>query len=152
MAARKPKKQGTGVLIRGADGALYHIPGNKLKAYRLPDAFTHHVRAFMDARGLKAKKGKVPAFHAAGLVSAPQKAVLVQGKAVLTKGGKAVLVKGQKPVLTKGQKAVLVKGQKPVLTKGQKAVLVKGQKPVLLKSQKAVLVNLNKVKSLAKGK
>jgi len=128
MAARKARKAGKGVLIRGADGALYHIPGDRLKAYRLPDALTQEARAFMDRKGLAAKKGKVPAFHAPGLVTTPKKGVLVQGKAVLTKGGK------------------------PVLAKGGKAVLVKGKRAVLLKGQKAVLVNLNKIKSLAKKK
>jgi len=128
MAARKARQARKGILIRGADGALYHIPGDRLKAYRLPDALTQETRAFLDQKGLTAKKGKVPAFHAPGLVATPKKGVLVQGKAVLTKGGK------------------------PVLTKGGKPVLVKGKRAVLLKGQKAVLVNLNKVKALAKGK
>ena len=128
LSKREPRKAGKGILIRGADGALYHIPGDRLKAYRLPDALTQEARAFLDQKGLTAKKGKVPAFHAPGLVAAPKKGVLVQGKAVLTKGGK------------------------PVLTKGGKPVLVKGKRAVLLKGQKAVLVNLNKVKALAKGK
>lgn len=136
MAARKPKTAGKGILIRGADGALYHIPGDRLKAYRLPDALTQETRTFLDQKGLTAKKGKIPAFHAPGLVAPAKKGVLVQGKAVLTKGGKAVLTKAGKPVLAKGGKAVLVKAKRAVLLKGQKAVLV----------------NLNKVKALAKGK
>jgi len=131
MAVRKRKASGKGTLIRGADGALYHIPDSALKAYRLPDPLTHEARKLMDRKGMKAKGAHVPAVRAAGLVfKAP---------------GKAPYMVAPKPgVMVKPKPGVMVKPKPGVMVGGPKAVMVKGQKPYM--------VNIPNLKKTVKGK
>lgn len=131
MAVRKRKASGKGTLIRGADGALYHIPDSALKAYRLPVQLTHEARKLMDHKGMKAKGAHVPAVRAAGLVfKAP---------------GKAPYMVAPKPgVMVKPKPGVMVKPKPGVMVGGPKAVMVKGQKPYM--------VNIPNLKKTVKGK
>jgi hypothetical protein len=68
MLRKGPKRPGKGTLIRGADGALYFIPDNKMRAFRLPNKDTADARAALDRQGVIAKKGQLPALHGSGLV------------------------------------------------------------------------------------
>jgi hypothetical protein len=42
--AKEPSQEGGGVLIRGADGALYFIRASDLQSYRVPDEKAAAVR------------------------------------------------------------------------------------------------------------
>jgi len=131
MAVRKRKASGKGTLIRGADGALYHIPDSALKAYRLPVQLTHEARKLMDRKGMKAKGAHVPAVRAAGLVfKAP---------------GKAPYMVAPKP-------GVMVKPKPGVMVKPKPGVMVGGPKAVMLKGQKPYMVNIPNLKKTVKGK
>ena len=139
MAVRKRKTSNKGTLIRGADGALYHIPDSALKAYRLPDHLTGEARKLMDRKGMKPKGSHVPAVRAAGLVfKAP---------------GKAPFMVTPKPgVMVKPKPGVMVKGPKPVMVGGPQPVMVTGPKPVMVGGPKPVMVHIPNLKKAVKGK
>lgn len=65
--ANDPQQKGT--LIRGADGSLYYIPDQQLQAFKLPDDKTAQARSQLDAQGIKAAGGSLPAISGAGLVT-----------------------------------------------------------------------------------
>lgn len=61
--SRKPRTKGT--LVRGADGVLYFIPGDKLRAFRVPEEHADVASANLDRLAVE-KKGLLAAVHAVG--------------------------------------------------------------------------------------
>ncbi len=64
MAKTLPRKKGKGTLIRGAEGALYFVTDNKLRASRVPENKADDVRAALErwsAGGGKTPLTAVPA-------------------------------------------------------------------------------------------
>lgn len=57
-----------GILIRGADGALYFIPDDHLGTFRIADDNSAKARKLLDADREMAKYGRAPAFYGKGLV------------------------------------------------------------------------------------
>ncbi|MGD0695478.1 MAG: hypothetical protein ABSB82_11560 [Terriglobia bacterium] len=61
MASKRRKPPMKGTLMRGAEGDLYFIPNNKLRAFRVLDEHTETVSAEFDRLAVERKGQLTPA-------------------------------------------------------------------------------------------